>query len=332
MSDKKIMAYHLWDGFDNYSAATELWPTVSGSIQYSSSYARFAAPNGLLGAGMRIPPGGPGWKVWNMVSNQPTMIFGFAVFIPNLGGVGFNRVMQFSDSSTVQCSLCVNNSGQLGLIKSFNGSTLASSALAVVSPGVWHWLDIVVTISSTVGVIQVYLDQSAGSSSLVLNASGLNNQSTGNSYMNQFVIGDFGNTFLGIQFDDFHAHDNTGSAPNSVVGDSRIYTKVASGAGYTTSWAPTGAAANWQCSDEAPPDGDTTYNASNTPGAIDGYAVSTSGLRSHQMVWCAAATSAEMTPVPTLFRMACDRDPRTRLATLSRCPLRMRGPMAVFVM
>jgi hypothetical protein len=112
----------------------------------------------------------------------------------------------------------------------------------------------------------------------VLSASSLNNRSSANNYLNAFLIGDTSAVFGGVQFDDFHAHDNTGSAPNAILGDSRIYTKKANAAGYTTNWTPNGAAANWQCSNDSPPDGDTTYNSSNTPGAIDAYAVQSAGF------------------------------------------------------
>jgi hypothetical protein len=255
------MAYHLWDGFDDYDAAHELWPIVTGTVQYSSAYSRFPAPAGCVGQGARFLPGGPSWKQWNMASNQPTMIFCFPIFLPNLGGAGNNRIMQFSDSNTVQCSLTTASNGQLGLIQSFNGSLIASSAVGALTAGVQHWLAMLVTINNTTGAFQLFVDGVQ-----VINASGLNNRSSANNFMNQFVIGDFSNTFNGMQVDDFHAHDITGSKPNAILSDSRIYTKLPTGQGFSTQFTPNGAGANWQCVDEQIPDDDVTYVSSNTPG------------------------------------------------------------------
>jgi hypothetical protein len=72
--------------------------------------------------------------------------------------------------------------------------------------------------------------------------------------------------------DDTYLLDTTGSAPqNTFLGPSRIVTPVPTGAGSHTQWTPTGAASNFQCVNEAPPDGDTTYVADSTPGDLDSY-------------------------------------------------------------
>ena len=266
-------AYHLWDGFDNYDSSHELWPVINGTPDYSSAYARFAAPSGTLGQGCRFLSGIGPYKQWNMISNQSTMIFGFAFFTPRLSTGEF---MYFMDAGTVQCSLHFTPTGGILLQASFNGTTLAATGPGVIAPNTWYWIDIQITISAT-GSIQIYINQPAGGAA-TLTASGINTKQTGNAYMNAFRVGDISNSFTGLLIDDFHAHDTTGSAPNAILGDSRIFTKKANAAGYTTNWTPNGASANWQCSDDSPPDGDTTYNSSNTPGAIDGYAVPGAGF------------------------------------------------------
>ncbi len=272
------MAYQVWDGFDNYNASTELWSAVNGTMSYSSSYCRFLTPSGLLGQGLKMASSsGSQWKQWNMVSNQATMIFGFAIYLPTIATGLF---IEFMDGGTYQCSLLITASGQIQLVAGGGGTyggVLATSGPGVITAGTWHWIDISVTINNTTGAISLYVDQPAGGVA-ILTASGLNNRGSSNNYMNAFRIGDITAVFQGIQFDDFHAHDTTGSAPNAILGDSRIYTKNANGAGYATNWTPNGASANWQCVDDSPPDGDTSYNSSNTPGAIDGYAVPSAGF------------------------------------------------------
>ena len=77
-----------------------------------------------------------------------------------------------------------------------------------------------------------------------------------------------------IYADDFRVWDTTGSYQNAPVGiDSRIITKLPSGAGSVTAWTPNGASQNWQCVDENPPDGGTTYVSASTAGNQDSYAM-----------------------------------------------------------
>lgn len=270
------MSYELWDGFDHYNASFEMWPFTNGTMSYGPSYARFAAPAGLLGQGLKMAASGAQYKGWTLSGNRQTMIFGFAIYFPSLGS-GSNNLIRFQDTSTVQCSLNITSAGAIQLVQGTAGTVLASTAPGVISPRVWHWLDIEITIASGSGAISIYIDEPAGASA-VLNATSLNTQQSANAYMNVFYIGDFGAVFQGLQLDDFHAHTNSGSAPNSILGDSRIYTKIPNAAGYQTQWTPNGASANYQCVDDSIPDGDTTYVSSSTAGQIDGYAVPTAGF------------------------------------------------------
>jgi hypothetical protein len=259
------MAYHLWDGFDHYNAANELWTTSSGVVSYSSAFSRYPALPGMLSQGIKLQTSGA--KRFNMTSNQPTMCFSLAALF-NAPGNGTPAWMQFWDNATQQCTMGVTASGSLVLFAA-NGGTLATSAPGAVSFGVWHWLAFQVTINNATGSVVAYVDGVQ-----VINASNLNTRNTANNYMNAFALSDVNGNMNAPQFDDFHAHDITGAAPNSLLlPDSRIYTKPDSGQGYSTLWTPTGAGTNWQCVDDAIPDGDATYVSSATPGQIDGYAL-----------------------------------------------------------
>ena len=271
------MAYQFWDGFDNYAGSTELWDSVavSSNISYSSAYCRFPAPSGTLGQGMRI--GGSASKTKNFTGNQATAIASFAIFFESLPSTGHYGFVAFNDAGLNQCFLAVLPTGALQIFNGNGSTVLGTSAPGVVTSGVWYWIDLIITINATTGAATVYLNQPVGGIAL-LTISSANTQRTGNAYANQVCIGDFNSSGNVMRFDDFHCHDSSGSAPNAVLGDSRIYTKKANGAGYATTWTPNGAAANWQCSDDSPPDGDTTYNANNTPGTTEGYAVPSAGF------------------------------------------------------
>ena len=274
-------AYQFWDGFDHYNSSSELWDSVGGSVSYSSLYSRFAAPTGLLGQGMKCAGTG-GYKIKSLLSNQATVIFGFAFYLasaPSTGGYGGGGLMNFYQGGTIQASLWITSSLELQLYRGYFTSSilLATSAPGVLTVGSWHWLDLEITISTTGGAINAYLDQPAGGTAF-LSASGFNSANTGNDWMDQFWLGDINSQFGGLLVDDFHCNDTTGGVLNTVLGDSRIYTKKPNAAGYQTLWAPNGASANYQCVDDSVPDDDSTYVASNTAGQIDGYDVPPAGF------------------------------------------------------
>jgi len=52
-------------------------------------------------------------------------------------------------------------------------------------------------------------------------------------------------------------------------GETSVFYRPVDGVGSSADWTPTGAASNWECSDEVPPDDDTTYNASSISGDLD---------------------------------------------------------------
>jgi hypothetical protein len=211
------------------------------------------------------------------------VIWQFAVLFPTLSSAGATNgapFMQFLDSGNYQMEIHVSSLGQLLVYNGegplFGGTLQAASAPGVILPNTWYGIGLQIQFANGTGSISIYISEIAGGAPSV-NAAGIVTIATSNAWINSFRIGDMGAVFGGIQFDDFHCHTPTGIAPNSILGDSRIYTKKSNGAGFATNWTPNGASANWQCSDDSPPDGDTTYNASNV-GAVDGYAVPTIGF------------------------------------------------------
>ncbi len=251
-----------------------MYDTVSGTVTYSSVYARFAPPAGLPGQGVKVP----GWIRKNMKSNQATFIIFLGFNLPSLGngGPGGNPFLTVYDSGTAQWSLVVFSSGALGIIRSNASTVQAQTGPGVVAPNQWYGIELQVTVNSSGGAAEIWLG-----GVVVLTATGLNTQASANAYGNQVAIGDINNNGLsGPMFDDFRVWDNTGGSQNAPVQlDRRLITKLPSGAGTNTAWSPNGAAANWQCVDETPPDGDTTY-VSSTGLNVDDYAMPSAGLSS----------------------------------------------------
>lgn len=275
------MGYQLWDGFDDYDTAHESWDVLIGSATptYSTTYARFAAAAHCAGLGIRFPGGTSCVKVKNMNSNQARMLFSFAFLVERLPLSNYNGILSFKDTGTPQCTIAIGADGSIALMASNSSSSvLAKSAPGVVTGGIYYFLDVDITIGVT-GSVSVWLDTPLGGGAL-FTASGIGTRSTGNNWLNQFALGDINNGNIpGYRFDDFHAQDPTGSAPNTILGEgSRIYTKMPNAAGYATTLTPNGAAANWQCVDDNPPDDDTTYNSAGSFPLTEGYGVGAAGF------------------------------------------------------
>jgi hypothetical protein len=272
---RACQAYQFDDPFDTYNTASTVYETVSGTIAYSSSYARFAPPAGLPGQGIKINSFGA-YVRKNMQSNQGAFVIFLAVNFASLGssGAGGNPFLTVYDSGTSQWSLVVFSSGALGIIRGNTGAVQTQTGPGVVATGQWYGIELQVTVASTLGAAQVYLGGVQ-----IINATNMNTQQSGNSWGNQVAIGDINNNGLnGAMLDDFRVWDTTGSTQNALVGrDRRLVAKVPTGAGALTTWTPNGAAANWQCVDETPPDGDTSY-VSSTGTNLDSYAMPSAGF------------------------------------------------------
>jgi hypothetical protein len=274
---QKCRAYQFCDGFDNYNSASALYDTTNGSTSFSTSYRRFAPPAGLPGQGIKFAPGLSSWILKNLKSNQPTLIIKVAVnflTLPTTGGGGF---MQLADNGSDQVTLCLNPNGSLALYRGrgISGTLLVTSSPGIITGGQWYGIEMEVTINSSTGSASVWVNGIQ-----VINATGLNTSGDDNAYTNQIGIGDFNNVFgSGVYMDDFRVWDATGSTQNAPLGvDSQLVTKLPSGAGASTGWTPNGAAANWQCVDDNPPDGDTTYVSSSAASTADAYAMPSAGF------------------------------------------------------
>jgi hypothetical protein len=269
---QKCQFYQFADGFDNYNSASLLYELVNGSISFSSAYARFPPPAGLPGQGISISTGGAYIRK-NLQSNQATLIIKIAFKPANYGGSSGagNPFLAVLDAGTAQCYFQLLPSGAVTV---YSSAMVAETGPGVIALGQYYGIEIEITIGSSTGAVQIWVNGFQ-----VLTATGLNTQRSSNAYANQVAIGDIADNNLSGYFDDFRVWDSTGSSQNAPLGtDSRVVTKLPSGAGSTTQWTPNGAAANWQCVDDNPPDGDTTYVSSSTIDNVDTYAMPTAGF------------------------------------------------------
>lgn len=140
-----------------------------------------------------------------------------------------------------------------GTISAYNAAgTLLATSTASVAPSSFNHLEAKVTISSTVGYIEVRLN---GETILVVTDLNL-----GSVPCTQIAIAPHSGTGTPTAyFDDLVIWDDTGTENNDFLGPVRVYTLFADGDLSPVDWAITGATTAHEAVDEVPPDDDTSY-------------------------------------------------------------------------
>lgn len=205
------MAYEIWDGFDHYDAAHELWDTAAGTPLYSTSYARFTALPNCVGKGVSFNNAS---KRKNLSGNRNTLIVSTAFQISSLSFSGRYCFLDFQDNGTIQTNICVASNGALQVVNPFGQVLQGQTSPGVIVAGVYYFLDIVITFGgSGSGACSLYVSTPAGGAA-TLALTGINTIVSSNAYANQVGIGDLFAVLLACYFDDFHCHTNTGASPD----------------------------------------------------------------------------------------------------------------------
>lgn len=246
------MAIRFMDSFDHYVTAdiTLKWTQVSG--------ATISAGNGRHGtAGLRMT-NTDHW-VRKTLDAQATWRVGLAVkYAGTLGAA--TKLIILEDSGSTQIDLRLNTDGTLTATR--NGTALATAAAAL-SADSWYYIELAATIADAAGAVTVHINGVADAN---LQLTGIDTKATANAWATSLKIGGFVGAGAGctISIDDLYVATGAGD----LLGDVRVEALLPDGAGASTQWTPS-AGANYECVDDAAPDGDTTYIASDTAAQKD---------------------------------------------------------------
>jgi hypothetical protein len=271
---QKCRAYQFEDGFDTYSSISSRYENSGGSPTIGTAYRRFAPPSGIPGQGLYLPSGA--WCRKNMKSTQQTWIPRIAYCPLSLSSGGQAVLTCYDGGASVnQVSIVVQNSGAIAAWHGWltvASTNLGASSPGIIQPNLFYGIECYFVVSTTVGVVQVWVNGVE-----VLSLTGVNTAPTNNNYATAIQVADTSNP--GCYVDDLRVWDNTGAAMNApLTYDSRIIEKLPSGAGGLAQLTPNGASANWQCCDDNPPDGDSTYVSGAASGLIDEYTAPIAGF------------------------------------------------------
>lgn len=263
------MALLFIDSFDHYATAdlTEKWTTEkAGSVATIGAYGRRGT------SGFRATSGNDQVLV-GLTSGSPTeWIMGAAVCFNSLATATSFMAMYDGVGDRPQVQLRVNVDGSISAVRgpaaawmsASSLTVLGTSAPAVVSAGVFAYIEFAATIDNAAGTVDVRVDGIS-----VLSLTGQDTQVSANANATGVVIGSTGTE--DTDFDDVYVCDTTGGANDDFLGDMRVDALLPNGAGATTGWTAS-AGNNYACVDDTAPNDDTDYVSTDTVNAVDTYA------------------------------------------------------------
>lgn len=250
------MALRFCDSFNHYATADA---TLKWNVTNVFSYSIVTGRNGN---GLRIVGGllANGF-ILKVIDNQATWIVGVAI---NLSASGASQgLISLWDNNTKQMGVYINGSAHLVIDK--NGTALATSTGTWVNG--WNYVEFKVTFNSTSGSATVKVN---GASFVTYSG---NVTQTANQFANTISLGDWlqNNGTSALILDDLYVCDATGTVNNDFLGDVVVEALYPNGAGSYSQFTPTGTASNFTAVNNTAPDGDTTYNVSNTLNTRDSF-------------------------------------------------------------
>ena len=255
------MTLRFIDGFDHFTTFAQFLYKYNetGSTSYVS------LDTGRRSGSNAVKLYSTSGYVTKTLDDQATWTVGAAVKIASLPS-STGTIFQFRDNTgTVQASLCVSVTGSLALYRGTTSGTLLASSANALLGGSWNFIEAKITIADSGGTFEARVN-----GDVWVTYTGDTKYSSTLATANSIRLYGLPSA-INSWYDDFYICDATGTVNNSYLGDVRVDTLFPSGVGASAQFMPTGSATNWENVDEASPDEDTSYNASETAGNIDSF-------------------------------------------------------------
>lgn len=163
--------------------------------------------------------------------------------------------MSFAETSIQHVTIQVDGVNQR--LTAFRGNlttSLGSTPNNTFLNGVWHHVEIKVTISNTVGVVEIRID-----GVVQLNLTNQDTQNAGTSVINTIWAGANSGAAANLHLDSFYIMDTAGSDNNDFLGPCRVTSVLPTSDGATEEWDRSTGSDSFALLDEADPNGDTDY-------------------------------------------------------------------------
>lgn len=260
------MAFLFLDGFDCYNnslGTTTRWTTGANFPNPPGAFGRFG------GQGYRLNNTGTTLKK-SLASALGTVGVAFARQLVNT--IVRNPLIYFLDDAggVTHLTLYVDTDGSLKLYRGNGTTLLGSSAVGAVAAGTYFQVEMKVTISDSVGAVEVRLN---GNATPIINLSAIDTRNGGNATVDAIL---FAGTQGADNLDDVGIWDTSGSDVNDFVGDLRVERVSPNGNGNSSQFVGSdgNSTDNYLLVDDgAAPNDDTDYVASSTVADKDTYAM-----------------------------------------------------------
>jgi hypothetical protein len=246
------MALLDWEGFDRETANLNIFSSTGLSISADGAgfqgYGRNA--NTTSGSALRLSAFAP-------ISD------GFFQCHARIDSVATNTGMQFRCylGATEQCQVRLDLDQKLAL---YRGSTRIAASSVTYPINAWFFIQIRFHPAVSSGNVEVRVNGAT-----VLSFSG-NTANSGSDGWDGWSVG--GSTSPSTMYwDNIVVYSASGAVPNTWTPETRIWDTLPTSAGGSTAWTPVGAASNWQCVNEQPSNGDSTYVRADSAGLTDTY-------------------------------------------------------------
>jgi hypothetical protein len=268
------------DSFDSYTDLTTKYDDVGTSQSISTGTGRFGTAclrctDGTGRVNKGVVPGDPAAGAFVTMALRYVPSTPGNVAFANLWYAALDRghvVFVRNTDGSISAWLMAANELPLQVTTVVGGSLLGTTAAGLVPAGIYTSVECYVLVHPSAGVVQVRVE-----GALVLNLTGITtrNASAGVNTWTSWWIGhgiSAGNGVVDIDdlmlYDDF---DN-GDGVTDFLGDKIGECVFVTGAGTTSAYTRNTGATNAECVDDAIPDDDTTYVASDTVAQTDTYA------------------------------------------------------------
>lgn len=194
--------------------------------------------------------------------NKTTIVVGFGLKVASFAIT--QTILTLFDGSTNHINIrLVATSGEFEIRRS--GTTLATTSGAALTPNVWGYVELKVTIDDSTGSYELRVNGVNEAS-----ASGVDTRNAGNASVDRVQFAGSASASSNVYFDDIYILDTSGSLNNDFLGSQKVVAIYPSAAGDSTQFAPS-AGNNYQAVDDNPPDDDSTYVESGTSSQLDLY-------------------------------------------------------------
>jgi hypothetical protein len=238
------MALLDFEGWDEYSLTN-----APGMFNVNNASNNSAVGDGFLGYGRHGVGGTAAAGTGRNFANQVAVFANF--HFRNTVAPGTGTFFWFVDAANVQVGLRWSAGGNLVLVR---GTTIVATSPAYVYPNnTWIFLQFYALIDPLVGAMEAWVN---GVSAVSFAG---NTRQTANTQVTGWRYSFTGNN--NTHFDNLLVYNTAGAAPNARTQETRVFYSLPSGpvAGVPAQFTPVGAAANWECTDDNPPDADATY-------------------------------------------------------------------------